>query len=113
MCTSCEKSKTGKEIESRLLKYDKVKEAVVISKTNEKGDSHLYAYLVPTPGSPDTPPELAVSQLREYLSKQLPDYMIPSFFLQINKIPMTANGKIDHKALKGPPSGVLVGQPNI
>ena len=40
--------------------------------------------------------------LREYLSRTLPDYMIPSYFVQIDKIPLTPNGKIDRKALPEP-----------
>jgi amino acid adenylation domain-containing protein len=82
------------EIESRLLKHDEIKEAVVIAKeaTDEK---HLWAYIVSNR-------EFAVSELREYLSGELPDYMIPSFFVQLDKIPLTPNGKIDRKALPEP-----------
>ncbi|UCH94151.1 MAG: amino acid adenylation domain-containing protein [Candidatus Aminicenantes bacterium] len=92
------------EIESRLLDRDDIKEAVVISRTDESGDKYLCAYIaaergVQGPGHvvmPDT------SKLREYLSQTLPDYMIPSFFVPVEKIPLTPNGKIDWKALPVP-----------
>ncbi|MCP5048405.1 MAG: amino acid adenylation domain-containing protein [bacterium] len=69
-----------------------IKDAVVIDKTNENGEKYLRAYLV----SNET---LTVHELREHLSQQLPDYMIPSSFMQVKKIPLTGNGKIDLEAL--------------
>ena len=46
--------------------------------------------------------EITVSELREVSVKELPDYMIPSYFIQLEKMPLTPNGKIDRKALPEP-----------
>jgi amino acid adenylation domain-containing protein len=84
-----------REIENQLLTHKKIKEAVVLIKTNESGDKYLCAYIVSKENLPGT-------QIKKYLSTQLPGYMIPSYIIQIEKIPLTTNGKIDHKALPGP-----------
>ncbi|HLP57758.1 MAG TPA: amino acid adenylation domain-containing protein, partial [Candidatus Deferrimicrobium sp.] len=89
------------EIESQLLKYESIKEAVVIERNVSGGDSYLCAYIVPHMPQPGVNPvDLEVSSLREFLARQLPDYMIPTHFFQIEKIPTTLNGKIDKKELK-------------
>jgi tyrocidine synthetase-3 len=81
------------EIENQLLSHEEINEAIVIAAKDEERDQHyLCAYIV-------ADSELNVSQLREYLSRQLPDSMIPSFFVQVDKIPLTTNGKVDKKAL--------------
>jgi len=56
---------------------------------------YLCAYFV-------SPKELPTPELKEYLSKELPDYMVPSYFVQLKDIPLTAVGKIDKKALPAP-----------
>lgn len=76
------------EIESQLLKYDDIYETVVMSQQDKKGNNILYAYIV-------AEYEVPISELRNYLSKTLPDYMIPSYFYKIDKIPLTINGKVD------------------
>ncbi|MCU0289343.1 MAG: amino acid adenylation domain-containing protein, partial [Acidobacteria bacterium] len=81
------------EIENQLLKHTNIKEAVVL--VNEDGDKSLIAYIVPNT-------ELMENKLREYLRENLPDYMIPSYFVQLEKIPLTPNGKLDRKALPKP-----------
>ena len=83
------------EIETRLLEDDSVKEAVVIARDDEDGNKYLCAYVVVCH-------EINTSKLREHLSKVLPDYMIPSYFVQLDKIPLTSNGKVDRKALPQP-----------
>ncbi|UCH97292.1 MAG: amino acid adenylation domain-containing protein, partial [Candidatus Aminicenantes bacterium] len=85
-----------KEIENCLLKHPHIKKAIVIDNKNGKGETHLYAYVVP--GKKGSPLEL-----REYLSKYLPAYMMPAYFVQIEKLPLTSNGKIDRKSLPLPP----------
>ncbi|MGD2089948.1 MAG: amino acid adenylation domain-containing protein [Candidatus Aminicenantes bacterium] len=82
------------EIENRLLKKPEIKNAVVLAKTNKTGDKYLCAYIV-------TGSDLSQQQLREHLSISLPDYMIPTHFVQVEKIPLTPNGKLDRKALPG------------
>ena len=89
------------EIEGRLLNHPEIKEAVVVIKTNKKGDNHLCSYF-----SSDR--EIAVSELRRYLAVDLPDYMIPSYFVRLESIPKTPNGKIDRKGLPEP--GVKKGE---
>ncbi|UCH93477.1 MAG: amino acid adenylation domain-containing protein, partial [Candidatus Aminicenantes bacterium] len=83
------------EIENQLLRHGEVKEVVVISRDNENKEKYLCAYLVANR-------DLPIAELREYLSKVLPDYMIPAYFVQIEKIPLTTNGKVDRKALPEP-----------
>jgi len=90
------------EIESRLLYHEAVKEAAAAAKEDKGGNKYLCAYVV-------TDKELTVSELREHLAKELPDYMIPSCFIQIGKIPLTPNGKIDRKALPEPDSCIKGG----
>ncbi len=89
------------EIESRLLSYKDVEEAIVIARNSPKDehDRYLCAYLV-IPGGIEKAP--AVSQLRGYLSQTLPDFMIPSFFVPLARLPLTPNGKVDRKALPEP-----------
>ncbi|BFH69022.1 hypothetical protein J27TS7_06760 [Paenibacillus dendritiformis] len=83
------------EIETALLKVETVKSVVVTALENENGNKALCAYIV-------AERDYAVSELKEILSKQLPSYMIPSYFVQIEQIPLTPNGKIDRKALPVP-----------
>jgi amino acid adenylation domain-containing protein len=85
------------EIESQLLKHDDIKEAVVISKQDDTEDKYLCAYIVPHIIS-----ALDFSELKTFLSMRLPGYMIPSYFVQIEEIPLTPNGKINRKILPEP-----------
>ena len=61
-------------------------------------NKRLVAYIVPA----ETETELNTSQLRNYLQSKLPDYMIPSVFVQLESLPRTPNGKIDPQALPDP-----------
>ncbi|MCX6584522.1 MAG: non-ribosomal peptide synthetase, partial [Candidatus Aminicenantes bacterium] len=83
------------EIENRLLDHESVKEAIVMTRLNTAGARYLCAYIVPAG-------DLSTSEVREYLSAGLPDYMVPSFFVLLEKIPLTPNGKLDTKALPIP-----------
>lgn len=83
------------EIENRLLSHEEIKEAVVIAKDEEDGSRYLCAYLT-------SEREMTVPELREYMGKALPEYMIPSCFVQLDKMPVNPNGKIDRKALPEP-----------
>ncbi|MCU0288758.1 MAG: amino acid adenylation domain-containing protein, partial [Acidobacteria bacterium] len=80
-----------REIESQLLKHPAVKEAVVICRDSGTGDKHLCAYVAGR--------ETGHAEFRDYLSKTLPGYMIPSYFMRIDKIPLLSNGKVDKKML--------------
>jgi tyrocidine synthetase-3 len=84
------------EIENRLVSYRKVKEALVVAKEIEGGDKYLGAYIVPAVTIETL---LLVGELKEYLSRALPGYMIPTYFAIIDNIPWTPSGKVDRKAL--------------
>jgi fengycin family lipopeptide synthetase D len=85
------------EIENVLLSHEKIKEAVVTVRGDGSGNKHLCAYIAAV-GSFDN----TSAQLKEYLSGSLPEYMIPVYFTELEKIPLTASGKIDRKALPKP-----------
>ena len=80
------------EIESRLLEHEKVKKAVVAAKEDKSGNKILCAYLVTETG-------VEAGQIRDYLSKELPYYMIPSQIAFLEELPVTPTGKVDMKAL--------------
>jgi amino acid adenylation domain-containing protein len=80
------------EIEKSLRDYKLLKEAIVLVKEDKDREKQLVAYIV----SED---ELNSNQLRKELGKSLPDYMIPQYFVQIDKLPLTLNGKLDSKYL--------------
>ncbi|AJQ25409.1 non-ribosomal peptide synthetase [Pelosinus fermentans] len=83
------------EIENQLLEHKAVKNAIVVDFTDVSKNKYLCAYIV-------SEQELALSELREHLTKTLPDYMIPAYFVQVEKIPLTPNGKIDRRTLPQP-----------
>jgi len=85
------------EIERNLLGHPAIKEAAVIARVDEIGEKHLVAYLV-------SKGQLApsVSELRTFLKEKLPDYMIPSVFVNLDVLPLNANGKVDRQALPLP-----------
>ncbi|MCP5051501.1 MAG: amino acid adenylation domain-containing protein [bacterium] len=85
------------EIENRLIRFGPVKEAVVVDREDKNGDKHLCAYVVLNSSS-----TIQSSDLRTYLIKRLPEYMLPSYFVILASIPLTANGKVDRKALPDP-----------
>ena len=87
------------EIESRLLEIEAVKEAIIIAKEDELGDKYLCAYVVARE-------ELLTKDLRERLRESLPDYMIPSYFVQLTEFPLNPNGKVDRQALPVPEGGL-------
>ncbi|MCK5055224.1 MAG: amino acid adenylation domain-containing protein, partial [Candidatus Aminicenantes bacterium] len=84
-------------IENRLLMHSDVREVVVNAKEEENGDKYLCAYVVPIPGR-----KPSISTLKDFLSNDMPDYMIPSYFVFLDKIPLTPNGKVDRKILPEP-----------
>ncbi|WP_243521542.1 non-ribosomal peptide synthetase [Bacillus pseudomycoides] len=83
------------EIEKCLMNYSDIKEAIVITKNDAHNQVYLCAYLV-------MDSSCEVSKLREYLAGILPNYMIPSYFVQLDSLPLTLNGKVDKKALPNP-----------
>jgi acyl carrier protein len=80
-----------------------VQTSTVIVREEQDGEKRLVAYIVQTEGSSLTGPEL-----RDQLSKVLPDYMIPTAFVQVDEIPTTMNGKVDRQALPEPNSANML-----
>ncbi|WP_407884233.1 non-ribosomal peptide synthetase [Scytonema sp. NUACC26] len=84
------------EIEALLSQHSTVQQAVVIAK-EIAGDKRLVAYLIPQAET-----TLAISELRSFLKQQLPEYMVPSYFVVLDVLPLTPNGKVDRNALPDP-----------
>jgi acyl-coenzyme A synthetase/AMP-(fatty) acid ligase/acyl carrier protein len=80
------------EIEAQLLGCPGIARGVVIEREIGERKKSLCAYLV-------SEKELDISELKSILSKTLPGYMIPSYFIRVEKIPLNVNGKFDRKAL--------------
>ena len=86
------------EVESALASHPAIREAAVITREKGAGDRRLVAYWVPVEGSiePDT------AALRLHLKALLPEYMVPSAYVRLDRLPLTANGKLDRRALPEP-----------
>jgi len=95
------------EIEARLSEHPAVREAVVIGR-EEGGDKRLVAYITLRPEASEEDGSAAI--LREHLARELPDYMVPAAFVRLARLPMTATGKLDRKALPEPDAEALVMQ---
>jgi len=89
------------EIESALLEHAAISDVLVMLREHSKNDPQLTAYFV-TESSEE---RLTTTELRSQLSKKLPDYMIPSAFMQLDTFPLAPNGKILRSALPAVSSG--------
>jgi amino acid adenylation domain-containing protein len=89
------------EIENCLLKHENIKEALVVVREDKNREKYLCAYVV----AGEVCEEISAPGLREFLSNRLPGYMIPAYFTQVEAIPLTANGKVDRRALPEPGIG--------
>ena len=85
------------EIEAALSQHIHVKQALVTVQEESADSKRLVAYVLPAQTE-----EVSVSDLREYLKEKLPQYMIPNFFVLLDEVPLTPNGKLDRKALPKP-----------
>ena len=85
------------EIEAALARRGDIDEVVVVAREDERGDKRVIAYLVAATGAP-----LALAELRSFVARTLPDYMVPSAFVVLDALPLTPNGKLDRKALPAP-----------
>ncbi|MGE5343915.1 MAG: amino acid adenylation domain-containing protein [Candidatus Omnitrophota bacterium] len=94
------------EIENRILKHPIVREAVVVVKEDKGGNKSLVSYIVFN--NKNNKPDVAT--LKTDLANNLPDYMIPSFFVPVDHIPLTTNGKVDWRALPEPQVNSAKGQ---
>ena len=84
------------EIESVLRQHEAIHEAVVVAQ-GEEADKRLVAYIMPTK---ETAP--AMPEVRAYLRRTLPEYMVPGQFVVLDSLPLTPSGKIDRGALPEP-----------
>jgi len=113
------------EIEAALCRHPRVREAVVVAQGASRpgGDRRLVAYVVaavgattaeaavaagaeileaPAQQAPAAPQALETGELRDFLRRSLPDYMVPAVFLFLPALPLTGNGKVDRRALPDP-----------
>ncbi|MGO4294463.1 amino acid adenylation domain-containing protein, partial [Chitinophaga sp. RAB17] len=85
------------EIENAIQEHTAVTAAVVIARSNAEGDKELVAYIAGSEA-------LNTPDMRAWLGRRLPDYMIPGYFVQLDALPLTSNGKVDKKRLPAPES---------
>ncbi|HYO51728.1 non-ribosomal peptide synthetase, partial [Archangium sp.] len=92
------------EVEAALGEHPGVSEVVVVAREDVPGHKRLVAYLVAGEGQ-----QLEPEALREFLKRKLPEYMVPSLFVELKALPLTPNQKVDRKALPAP-EGEQVGR---
>lgn len=85
------------DIESTLLGHPTVKEAIVLAREDEPGNRRLVAYCLFK-----SAPPTEINVLRDFLKRKLPEYMVPSAFVAMEKFPLTPTGKINKKAFPKP-----------
>ncbi|HEX7239540.1 MAG TPA: amino acid adenylation domain-containing protein, partial [Longimicrobiaceae bacterium] len=85
------------EVEAAILRAGGLREAVVVAREDAPGDVRLVAYLVPEEGTGGS-----VRELRAALAAELPEHMVPTAFVVLERIPRTPNGKLDARALPAP-----------
>ena len=83
------------KLKIRYLNCPNIKRAVVINKESSTGYKYLIAYYT-------SDQEIPSEKIAKKLEAHLPDYMIPSFFIHLDKLPLTINGKLNKKALPIP-----------
>ena len=89
------------EIENALNDLPGVKDKVVAARQDGPGEKQLVCYMVPSETHTGTHDDL-LNTAREHLRAKLPSYMVPTGFVVLNELPLTANGKIDRRALPTP-----------
>jgi amino acid adenylation domain-containing protein len=87
------------EIEVQLSRHAGVREAVVLAREDSPGEKRLVGYVTLLPGT-----EVSVEKLRAHVQAVLPEYMVPSAVVVLENLPLTANGKLDRRALPAPDS---------
>jgi acyl-CoA synthetase (AMP-forming)/AMP-acid ligase II len=85
------------EIEAVLSRHPALSQVVVVVREDAPGNPQLVAYHVPAEGQ-----TVSAADLRAALKAELPEYMVPSAFVPLSSLPLTANGKVDRKALPAP-----------
>jgi acyl carrier protein len=92
------------EVEASIARHPAIREVAVIAREDARGDKRLVAYLVVE----NAPADLD-HQLRALIRANMPEYMVPAYFVILSALPLTANGKLDRNAL--PPPGLGNGSP--
>jgi amino acid adenylation domain-containing protein len=85
------------EIETVLNHHASVQECIVIAREDLPGDKRLVAYAVPVSGQ-----RIDVSDLRTWVKERLPEYMVPVAFVEMPRLPLSPNGKVDRRGLPAP-----------
>ncbi|MFD6106858.1 amino acid adenylation domain-containing protein, partial [Nocardia salmonicida] len=85
------------EIEAALTAHNTVTQAVVVVRSDARTGDQLVGYVVPAAGA-----TVDIDALRAHLAAQLPSYMVPAAFVVIDEMPLSANGKLDRRALPEP-----------
>ena len=83
------------DISNNIMKFKNIKKCVVVDKEDKNGKKYLAAYFV-------SDKDIDIIELKKYLINLLPNYMIPSYFVKLDQIPLTLNHKVDRKALPDP-----------
>ncbi len=95
------------EVEAVLTAHPRVAQAVVVAREDSPGDKRLAAYLVPVTGDqlaadPEDSRAALAATVRAFAARQLPDYLVPAIVTVLDALPLTANGKVNRKALPAP-----------
>ena len=85
------------EVTATLNEHPHIQQSVVVAREVAPGDTRLIAYFVAVPQSHPT-----LGELRDFLGARLPDFMVPATFVRLEKLPLTANGKVDRMSLPAP-----------
>ncbi|MCW3817563.1 non-ribosomal peptide synthetase [Micromonospora sp. DR5-3] len=93
------------EVKTVLVAHPAVRDAVVVTRDTGNGEIQLVAYCVPAGDGG----ELSVAALTEHSRARLPEYMLPTAYVPIEQIPLTANGKVDRRALPDPTEAASTG----
>lgn len=95
------------EVAHALNRHPSVRESVVVASENGMGEKELIAFVVPVAAFP------ALREIRDFLAKELPEYMLPAKFVSIDGLPISSSGKIDRSALPAPGSENIVREQNF
>ncbi|WP_052707744.1 amino acid adenylation domain-containing protein, partial [Streptomyces rubellomurinus] len=97
------------EIEAVLAAHPAVADAAVVVREDAPGDQRLVAYVVGSDSGPGTSPGPSPDELRAHAAAELPAHMVPSAVVPLERLPLTANGKLDRRALPAPsaPAGAV------
>ncbi|MCK6153306.1 amino acid adenylation domain-containing protein, partial [Paenibacillus silvae] len=91
------------EIEAQLQKVEGIRKTTVFAHENTSGEKQLCAYY-------EADLELSAAELKSMLSQELPAYMIPTYLIQLDRLPLTTNGKVDRRSLPAPEESLQPGE---